>query len=368
MADTLSVEMNAEIQKAVTAAMSPEAIKEALLAEAQRQQAATQQTEADKQAAAAAKADADKKAAEAAAAANQPVFTRTLTINGRDFSFEADTELELEKLVNNAYAVASAYQQTPEPVQQTQDEPTEAQKKAAADAEIARRADLELKFKRGEISTADYLEQTNAVEEHLAKKGISIEKLKETVEHTELEQEKNSWASATTEFLATSDWPGGDRNLNLIGMQIEKMDLLNAEDKVGALRQAYAELKSKNMLFVETPQTPQTSQPNAEAERQAAERAAAAERDRLANAERERAAAAAAVRPTVTPSTSSSLWSRSSGVGDTTSVVKPTENVEIPKDASPAEILDAWKRAQLAQGINPDDAFKQTFARNPITK
>lgn len=364
MSEPVQVEVNAELQKAIAGAINPEDIKAAILAEATRQQSTAAQKVAEQAAAdqaKAAKAEADKKAAEAAALPQ--VFARTVTINGKDFNFEADSELELERMVNNAWAVASAL--TPdsrvEPTPTVQQD--EAARKAAADAETARQAELELKFKRGEITTAQFLEQSGAIERHLAEKGLSVDKLKETVAQSEISREQQSWADATKEFLATSDWPGGERNLNLIGMQIEKMELLDAQDKVGALRRAYSELKSRNMLFDEAPRQPQT-----ETERQAAAQTAAQDAEQKAAieraqaAERERAAAAVSATPVITPTNSSSLWGRSSGVGDTTSVVKQTDVVEIPKDASPQEILETWKRSQLAAGIHPDDAFKSTFS------
>jgi hypothetical protein len=44
--------------------------------------------------------------------------------------------------------------------------------------------------------------------------------------------------------------------------------------------------------------------------------------------------------------------------------VKPIHRIApIPKDATPEQILEAWKQAQIARGIHPNDAFKEQFAQ-----
>jgi hypothetical protein len=59
------------------------------------------------------------------------------------------------------------------------------------------------------------------------------------------EQANKSRADATTTFLqgAGAHWPGGVKNRELLGMQLASMGLADAEDKVGALSAAFAELK-----------------------------------------------------------------------------------------------------------------------------
>jgi hypothetical protein len=45
--------------------------------------------------------------------------------------------------------------------------------------------------------------------------------------------------------------------------------------------------------------------------------------------------------------------------------VKPVHRfAPIPRDATPAEILEAWKQAQIKAGKNPNDAFKEQFAQS----
>jgi hypothetical protein len=64
------------------------------------------------------------------------------------------------------------------------------------------------------------------------------------------------------------------------------------------------------------------------------------------------------------------LFGASSGTGDSGATAAAAEaaakrqvtNADIPKDASPAEILAAWNAAQIAEGKNPNDAFTSQFA------
>jgi hypothetical protein len=60
-----------------------------------------------------------------------------------------------------------------------------------------------------------------------------------------------SWNQAVQEFLhspAGSDWPGGDKNRELMGQELQALNLVDAKDKVAALAQAYASMKSKGVV------------------------------------------------------------------------------------------------------------------------
>lgn len=361
-----TITVNDELNQAVNSALSPEAIRAAIIAEATKQgDAATQE--------ALAKAATDQAAAVAAAAAKTAAdatgFSRVETIGGREFNFEASNELELERMVANAYRVAYAIQPTEVAAPVVPVDPAIAQK-AAEDAAAAK-ADLELKFKRGEISASDYIEQSGAVDEYLTKKGIPVDALKDVVEQRQNSKVEQSWADATAAFLQSpsgADWPGGARNLEVIGLKIQSLtfvdangqvrSLVDAPDKVAALAQAYASMKSSNMVFpgdqVETT-TPSATEQAAATEKAAADKVIAEAAAVVAQR------AAAAVK---TPSTSSSLFGRSSGVaGSSAATVTPAApKTDIPADATPAEIMDAWKKAQVAGGKNPNDEFISTFA------
>lgn len=376
-ATALPVEMNEELQKAVAAATSPEAIRAAILAEAEKQAAAKADVEAQKTAAE--KAAADKLAEEQRVAAAAQTFKRSVVIAGREFEFEASSELELSQMIVNAYQLADQIRPETTAAQTTAQtvDPAVAAKAAAdkAAADAAARADLELKFRRAEISVKEYLEKSGALDDYLAAQGVSIASLKQTVEATQSTAYEKSWADATTEFLKdpTNDWPGGDQNREILGMKLAAMNLTEAEDKVGALRAAYAEMKRAGLVFVPagaaatTAATTTAAATTAVATKTNAELAA-----EKAAADAAAAAAALATQRLAAPipsaaRSSSSLFGASSGVSTAAAPAAAgvgTAKVDIPKEASPAEILEAWKAAQVASGVNPDQAFMDTFRSN----
>lgn len=371
------VEVNPELKKAIESALDPADIKAAILAEAQKQTneaqtAAAAQVTAEKEAVEKKAAD-EKVAAEKVVASKAAPFSRTETIGGKEFTFEADSEIELERAVSNAFKVAYSVRE-PEHKEEVVATPDPAVVAAAAQKEAedkaALKADLELKWKRGEISAADYIDQSGAMDEYLAKKGVPLEALKAAVDKNQTEQFTNSWAQATEEFLhspAGGDWPGGERNKIQIGMQLAAMNLTDTDNKVEALTKAYAEMKAKNMVFpsdvdTATKTETETAAADAAAKTQAEATALKAQADAAAVAE---AAAKAKKAPT-----SSSLFGvgsgTSGGTGGTVSEKTDADKVEIPKDATPAEILDVWKKEQIRLGKNPNDAFKETFASRRV--
>lgn len=355
-----TMQTNDELVKAVNSAVNPEEIKSAILAEAQRQI-----SEADTAAAvhkAEEKAAADRLAAAQVLASEAPKsFSRTENIGGKDFVFEATSELELANQVANAYRVAYGIQPTSQ-ADETDPTPDPAVIAAQAASEAAAKAELELKFKRGEITTADYLEQSGAIKDYLSKEGVSIDALKTAVDQSQTATYEKSWAQATEEFLhsaAGSDWPGGNRNREQLGMRLAALGLTDAKDKVAALAVAYNEMKKSNSVFTNEladqtqQQQQQTPEQKAAAEKAIADKAAA---DVAAAASRNITAARAA-------STSSSLFDRSSGMSDhiTTDKTKPAQ-FEIDAKATPAEIMDAWKKYQLQNGQDPNMAFTTAFS------
>jgi hypothetical protein len=178
---------------------------------------------------------------------------------------EADTEADAQRLAVEAYRQAAAQhqQQTQTPQPQSRDEQG---RFTSSELDPAVRVETELKFKRGEISVEDYLEQTGAVDSYLSKKGISVDALRNTVDQAQSQQFTQSWENATQEFLSSpsgADWPGGQDNLQRIGEKMIELGLVEAQDKVAALAQAYVALKSEGRIV-----------PNAarEAEREFAER------------------------------------------------------------------------------------------------
>jgi hypothetical protein len=343
-----TVTMNDELMKAIGASLDKESIRAAVMAEAEKQGIAA----ADLQAAAD-KVVADKATADAAATVETARFKRVETIGGREFAFEADSELELANIINNAYRVAYAVQ-TPEPqvVEPVVDPAVAA--KAAEDAAVAK-VELELKFKRGDISAADYIEQSGAMADYLAKQGVPLDALRNAVARNQDAAEEQSWEQATQIFLnspAGETWPGGQKNLALIGTTLLALGLENATDKVAAYAQAYEQMKATGMIFP------------GEAEEAAALIVPAAV---VVPAVVPAATVVAPVVPAVAPrtaATSSSMFGVSSGIsgGTGASPAVVAAKTVVPADATPAEIMDAWKKSQVAEGKDPNAAFMDSFS------
>ena len=350
------VAMNEALNEAIKASVNSADIRTAVQLELEKQGevAAAEKLAADQPAAEA------KAAAEKAAADANPIpttFTRTELIGGKEFTFEAGNELELERMVNNAYKIAYAVRENePQPTQQTVDPAIAiaAQKKAEEEAAVFQ-ADLELKFKRGEITPADYIKQSGAMEKYLADQGVPLEALKAAVNQTQSTAEEQSWANAVEDFKSGpgKDWPGGEKNLEVIGLLISsKPELYNSKDKVAALSQAYQSMRSSGLIFpADAPATPATPQATAPVTPIPV-------------------APVAPAQPVAqrTAATSSSLFGQSSGVGATGGTTQATTagKVDVPKDASPEEIIAAWKQAQVSAGKDPNEAFKETFSARRV--
>jgi hypothetical protein len=252
-------------------------------------------------------------------------FKREVQINGRDFEFEAGSEAELNQMIINAYQLAENLRpETTTSAQAQQVDPAE---------QAVDRFDLDRKFRRGEISTKDYLEKSGAVNELLASQGIPVEELRAQVEQRREATLQKSWESATSAFLQNSDWPGGEQNKQILTLTLERLGLADADDKLSALQQAYAEMKRTGLVFPQQAQQTQSRESNG----------------RFASQQRQ----------------SSGLFGSSSGVADSdyTQTADPNAKVEIPANATPGEILEAWKRDQLKKGIDPNATFVETFSR-----
>lgn len=371
------LEVNENFTKAINAAVDPESIKAAMIAEAQAQGLTradggafikdTTQEDAAQAAAQKAAADAAKAAADAAAA-NPTTFSRTEVINNREFTFEADSAAELDQMILNAYRVATAVTE-PQPVEEVID-PAAVQ--AAQDAEVARKTELDLKFRRGELTPTEYLEQSGAINDYLASQGVPVEALKRTIEAQEVSAVQQSWGDAVEAFLhspAGADWPGGDNNRDMIGLQITALGLTDATDKVAALAQAYNVMKQRKMVF--QPDAPAVDTITARAAQEKAQQDAAtlaqaqADANRAGGAQRTQQTQQQTQQRTAPAATSSSVWGSSSGTSandmrDTSKDVIPAKAI-IPSTATPEEIMAAWKAGLVQNGQDPNAAFVDTF-------
>lgn len=358
------VKMTAELSDAVSKALSATDIRVLLIAEAEKQMA--EKTQLDAAQAAATQAATDKAAADAAvlaaAQAEPEIFKRTSVIGGQEFHFEASTEAELDRQELNALKVAYTLKANA-PAQEVV--PDAAAVAAAQAAEVAAKAELERKFRLNEISAADYITQSGAVKAYLESQGVSIEALKERTAESIGKKLEQSWKDAGEEFQRlTPSWAGGDRNMQLLTLQVQAMDLVDAPNKVEAIKTAYAELQRTGLYLPEgDPVTAATVTDAAAVAAKAAADAAAASAAAVANAQ---AAAAAAIQKV--RSTSSSLFGQSSGTSGAP-VVSPAvvaAKAVIPENASPQEILAAWAAAQIAEGKHPDQVFTESHRSGVI--
>jgi hypothetical protein len=158
-------------------------------------------------------------------------FAARVTVGGESLLIEAATPAELDAKV--AEVTRGALESQP----------------LTADV----RAELELNFKRGSVSAAEYLTRSGLVEDYLAKRGVPIEAIRDSIgERANDAVSSGEWARATERFLASpagADWPGGQHNLEIIGMKIAELGLTSAEDKFQALCDAYEAMKASGTIF-----------------------------------------------------------------------------------------------------------------------
>ncbi len=191
-------------------------------------------------------------------------FAKHVTLNGTKYLLEGGSPEEL------ANAETSLYQQVLEqsaepPAGQhrdaqgrfvSDDTGETPQEKAAREQEAANRAELELAWKRGDITAEQYLEQSGAIGTYLENHGVSPDAL---VAVTELVTH-NTWAACTEAFLNSPEgesWPGGEENKNILAALLEENGMI--EPTVENLTAAYRFAQEQGLL-VENPETTQFQQ------------------------------------------------------------------------------------------------------------
>jgi hypothetical protein len=183
---------------------------------------------------------------------SQPrAYAKRITVNGVTHLIEGSSETDLLAKENAFFK-----EQFTATTQQHEQPRDAADAAKAAQDELFRRSELELKFKRGELSAADYLEQSGAVAEYLEKAGVPLEDLQASVEEKQNTRMRQSWEEATEAFLNSpegQDWPGGEENLTRIGNLLQKMDATE-EPSVENLAIAYKWLRDNNQI-VPNPET-----------------------------------------------------------------------------------------------------------------
>jgi hypothetical protein len=168
-------------------------------------------------------------------------FQHTIEIAGHPVNIEASSAEELEKMISAAMQAAELLTAGPQKTQE--------QLEAEAVARAAAQANLELEFKRGDIDAATYLKESGAVSDWLVEQGIDINQLRQDSQEKEEAATVQSWAQATATFLEKSDWPGGVRNQRQMETMLAALDLIDADDKLGALAAAWAKMKAEGTFF-----------------------------------------------------------------------------------------------------------------------
>ena len=117
---------------------------------------------------------------------------------------------------------------------------------------VAAAAELELRWKRGEITGAEYLEKSGAVDQYLASRGIDVAAHQKQLQDGQTYEK--SWADAANAFKRTEDGkdaPYGEAFTKIMG---EKLIELGLEDSpsVESLQRAYNALAIEAEMSKET--------------------------------------------------------------------------------------------------------------------
>lgn len=178
---------------------------------------------------------------------------------GRKLIFEGATELEVEQRLGEYFRslnLAHPEPQTPESARGADGRFVEQGKQDDRSAlEAANQVELELRWKRGEISSDVYLAESGALDRALQNSGIDPESLREVAATKRSERFTQSWADATTQFLqgAGKDWPGGSENLEIAGRLIAENGLTD-QPSAETLATVWQHMK-ENGLAVDNPET-----------------------------------------------------------------------------------------------------------------
>jgi len=178
-------------------------------------------------------------------------YAKAVVLNGVKHIIEGATEQEMLANENEFYRTQVAQPAAAAATEQHRDDAgrfvaAKSAEEQAADA--VAKADLDMAFRLGTITTEDYLARSGAISEYLEKQGIPLEDLKASVADKSAQRFEQSWASATAQFLAThSDWPGGQENMRKVGELLKQMDAVD-EPSAENLAIAYQWLKDNGQL------------------------------------------------------------------------------------------------------------------------
>jgi len=179
---------------------------------------------------------------EKAAAPEPRRFAKTIEVAGQKLIFESDSELEVERSIGDYFrALQPRVETQPEVHSET---PRDERGRFVSEEDVVAKAELELKFKRGEIDTATYLAESGAVNSYLASQGISLEDLKKVAN----DGYQADWQTATQEFLSRHpEWVGGNANLKEAGETLLRLHLQDSPS-VESLESAYQDMQRRNAV------------------------------------------------------------------------------------------------------------------------
>lgn len=160
------------------------------------------------------------------------VFSKVERIGNEEFQFTAASQADLDLQISNALKVANAVHKSI-PVAKTPQQ-------TAYD-----RATLDVDFRTGKITSAQYLERSGAIDEYMAAKGIDINKIAN-------DQYTQSWAAATDYFRTQTEegklWKGGNKNLHIAAALIAKHGWTD-EPSVEHLVQVAQEMRENGIML-----------------------------------------------------------------------------------------------------------------------
>jgi hypothetical protein len=221
-----------------------------------------------------------------AGAASGQSFTRTIQINGVEKVLVADSELALERMIGAAYQAAAAAGGGSDANAGTQPRGADGKFTSRREMNPAEKVELDLRFRRGELSAPEYLRQSGELEQAFdtyakTKLGVDPEELATNRQMSE------AWQAVTERWLngpEGKNWPGGTENLRRVKELMEANGLFDVPPS-GQILTDVANFMRKNNLLIpyEGETTKAISEANSAEEINAAARASLGMRPRNSN-------------------------------------------------------------------------------------
>jgi hypothetical protein len=125
------------------------------------------------------------------AAQQEAELKRTVTINGKQLEFTDSSEAGLANQISQAQELAKLFTAGADAAR------TNTVRPETDEQRVMRQTELELQFKRGQISTQEYLEKSGAIAEFMESHGAPLDQIVQTVQEAQAQQETQSWADVS---------------------------------------------------------------------------------------------------------------------------------------------------------------------------